>query len=265
MLGVFGEGGYDAEICLYTHGMRVFDWLRRSSDDESSGDDEVSENMTADQALVGLREYAVGMIRPGFTDLDSILEAVHDSNDDEEVVLDASIVDQMVREEWNKRLAELSLANEKNLGNPDDYTRLSAAFSDLEKQGIVARMNFTCCQTCGHAEIDDERGHEETEIGYVFFHQQDTERVADGDSSLYFAFGMFPDAPGIDQVLLKKAIDGDEDSDREIHEVVQARELTVANALKDALTAHGFSVAWDGTVQQRPSVLINDWRKPLPQ
>ena len=42
-----------------------------------------------------------------------------------------------------------------------DHDRLEQAFAALETQGVVCRQNFTCCGTCGVAEIGDDREIEE--------------------------------------------------------------------------------------------------------
>src|SRR5215469_4841948 len=66
---------------------------------------------------------------------------------------------------------------------PTDCDRLDRAFAALERSGVVARQNFTCCQNCGHAEIDDEIGEASKQrriVGYTFYHFQDTERAAEG-------------------------------------------------------------------------------------
>src|SRR4051794_10084988 len=41
---------------------------------------------------------------------------------------------------------------------PDDTDcdRLDAAFAALDADGIVARQHFSCCGTCGHADICEE-------------------------------------------------------------------------------------------------------------
>jgi hypothetical protein len=45
--------------------------------------------------------------------------------------------------------------------------QITRAFRTLQKSGYFARKNWTCCQTCGIAEIPD--GVEK----YVFYHDQD--------------------------------------------------------------------------------------------
>ena len=99
----------------------------------------------------------------------------------------------------------------------------------------MGRMDFTCCQTCGHAEIDDELGPAREERGYTFFHQQDTERIADGQ--LYLAYGAF--GP-------------------------EVTEEAIAGAVVERLRAEGLAVTWNGETTSRIEVAIGDWRKPLP-
>ena len=45
---------------------------------------------------------------------------------------------------------------------------LRTAFNALRKNGYVAEQNFTCCQTCGWAELTDEQAKKA-----VFYHRQD--------------------------------------------------------------------------------------------
>ena len=47
---------------------------------------------------------------------------------------------------------------------------LNLAFEELEDQGITARMDFTCCGTCGSTEIWSEIEDDSETKGYVFFH-----------------------------------------------------------------------------------------------
>src|SRR5579883_3124579 len=77
-------------------------------------------------------------------------------------------------------LIEAHMHEERKWASQTDCDKLDAAFDELEQQGIVSRQNFTCCQTCGHAEIWDEveLARQDAEVkGYVFYHMQDTERV----------------------------------------------------------------------------------------
>jgi hypothetical protein len=73
-----------------------------------------------------------------------------------------------------------------------DNDRLARAFARLEARGVVARENFTCCQSCGHAEIGDEIDATEARglrvHGYTFFHQQDTESAVEG-GGVMLAYG----------------------------------------------------------------------------
>jgi len=117
-----------------------------------------------------------------------------------------------------------------------DCNRLDRCFADLEKDGIVARQNFTCCQTCGHAEIGDEIAAAEKRgavAGYTFYHQQDTEHAAEG-GGVYLAYG---------------ALSAEE-----------AKSLAVANRIVDALGRAGLKVTWDGKSSSRILVQL-DWKR----
>jgi hypothetical protein len=119
-----------------------------------------------------------------------------------------------------------------------DCDRLDAAFSSLERQGIVARQNWTCCQTCGHAEIADamEEARQSGEVrGYTFFHQQDTDSAVEG-YGLWLAYG------------------STEDDDA----ATVAIGHSVCNALRDA----GLSPTWEGVGSKRIALPMN-WQRRL--
>lgn len=79
---------------------------------------------------------------------------------------------------------------------PTDCDRLDRAFAELEEEGIFARQNFTCCSTCGHAQLRQETTTAQQAgiavVGYVFYHEQDTERAVFGDG-VYLGFGAVAD------------------------------------------------------------------------
>jgi hypothetical protein len=49
--------------------------------------------------------------------------------------------------------------------------RLQAAFRRLRREGYAARMNFSCCGTCGSYELSQEVTKRRL-AGYVFWHRQ---------------------------------------------------------------------------------------------
>lgn len=117
-----------------------------------------------------------------------------------------------------------------------DCDRLDEAFAELDRKGIVARHNFTCCQTCGHAEISyelDETRQYRPVRGYVFYHQQDTESAVMG-YGLYLAYGAV-NSTEVDSVAIG---------------------WEIVDTLRDA----GLSVTWNGTINKRIHVDIMDWR-----
>ena len=114
---------------------------------------------------------------------------------------------------------------------------LDAAFAALEDEGIVARHHFTCCGTCGVAEIGDEidaalaRGVPVT--GYTFYHMQDTESAVAG-GRLYLNYGSLED--------------------------VERSCVGVGRRIVEVLQASGLQTGWDGSLSKRIGVAL-DWKR----
>lgn len=202
--------------------------------------------------------HAREVIRPGFLDLDEAVERVEGFFDYRPGLPDAGGIPAVVTAVWQECLAE-----QESWPDEGDSARLSRAFAALEADAFVARMNFTCCPTCGHSEIGDECS--DGEHSYVFFHSQDAERLSEPDATLYLAFGYFDDHPDLDRGLVEAARRSD-DLDLEAraaaeHERVEA---AVGARIVDALRREGMTVDWDGTCRSRPAVSIDAWRRKLP-
>lgn len=119
-----------------------------------------------------------------------------------------------------------------------DCDRLDFAFLLLEEEhGIVARQNFTCCQSDGHSEIWGEiRAAQKARpvSGYIFYHERDTESVVE-TGKLYLAFGAV--------------------------EKGETAQLAVAQRSVAVLREAGFTVEWNGSTNQRPCLTGLDWKK----
>ncbi|MBX9572377.1 MAG: hypothetical protein K2X77_26005 [Candidatus Obscuribacterales bacterium] len=129
------------------------------------------------------------------------------------------------------------LDNEKTWINSTDCDKLDVVFDQLEGEGIVARQNFTCCQTCGHCEIweEVEQTRQERPVsGYVFYHQQDTERACD-EGILYLAYGA---TDNTDEAAIK-----------------------VARRATEVCQNNGFKVDWNGSLDKRICLVNFDWRR----
>jgi hypothetical protein len=145
------------------------------------------------EALEELRSFIAHRVREGF-------ESVH------EIVENAI---QFAHERYGrddlqpevKRLAAELLAahrTEQAGWEPStDCDRLDEAFAALNRQGIVARQDFSCCNNCGFTEIWDEVEVEEKRRpveGYVFYHLQCTEQAIK-TGQLLMAYGSVEDDP----------------------------------------------------------------------
>jgi hypothetical protein len=175
------------------------------------------------------------MVRGAFAPRDQIWYAADDiceqgANPDELRTYAAEVLERLWAEQ--RRL-------EAGWSGRTDCDRLDQAFSDLEKRGIVCRQDFTCCGTCGVAEIGAELNDAEMRgvriRGYAFYHQQDTERAVEG-AGVYLNYG----------------------AERE----GDAAALAIAKEIVSALKSNGLKPRWDGTIGQRIHVPLV-WRRRL--
>lgn len=214
---------------------------------------------TPDPELVA---YARTLIRPGFVARADAVQAVRDHFEIDDLDRGpAAAVDQA----WGERSAQ-----QQKWREPGDYDRMAAAFARIQQQGLVARMNFACCQNCGTREIDDERTprrgaapgeYQWREWAYTFFHQQDAERLADEPAVLYLSYSAFQAAPHLDSALVQAARAGDDDARRQVR---IETDRAVGTIVADALREHGLTVDWAGDPEERIKVHITGWRKYLP-
>ena len=131
-------------------------------------------------------------------------------------------------------------------------TRLDRAFEALRRAHVVAEQDFACCNNCGHAEIKGGQG----DLGYVFFHQQDTEGLVESGST-YLSYGIFWPAHISEEAY--KALD---DSRRE--ELYDATTATLMRTVViPILQEHGIGVSWEGNVDTRILLTGVQWYVPL--
>jgi hypothetical protein len=233
----------------------VISWLRRVFGSPRSAGVETDEDRVS---IDEVTEYAESQVWPGFNTRAEAVESVVGYFEASTGPTDEATVSAIVARVWQQREAV-----QATWSDPGDWGRLAAAFAELERSGWVARMDFTCCQTCGHAEIGDERTG--GEHSYVFFHWQDTEGLADPDPTLYLGYGYFETHPGLDRGLADAAEETEDPGLRSRAAEQHARiETAVGATLVECLRRHGLRVEWDGSHETRPFIALRDWHKPLP-
>lgn len=119
-------------------------------------------------------------------------------------------------------------------------------FATLSDTGVLALANFACCGTCAQTE-GLELAIEKRARGYVYFHEQDTERAAEG-GGLFLGFGstLEPVAEASDKDLA----------------AYDAECEAIAQETVDLLDRAGFAPQWEGTVRRRIFVDV-PWNVPL--
>ncbi|WP_435280294.1 DUF6891 domain-containing protein [Streptomyces koelreuteriae] len=177
--------------------------------------------------------YVHEMLRDGYLDIETMIrETVYlmQGKEDSSPVSPAQ-AREIVERLWLERVDE-----QETWSEPTDPDRLERAFAALDRAGIVAREDFTCCRGCGMAEIGAEADGTPGVRGFVFFHHQCTRGAAQGHGlSLYYG-----------------GFDGSEETTKAVgHEVVAA------------LAAAGLSTEWDGDPGKAIDVGPLEWRKRL--
>lgn len=190
-----------------------------------SSDEELREDIVA---------LVTALVRGGFQPRDQIWQAADDICEDgaDPDRLRAFASAELDRLWTEQRAAEASWSGRT------DCDRLDAAFEELETTGVICRQDFTCCGTCGAAEIgmeieEFERNRGVRARGYAFYHMQDTERAIEGHG-VYLGYGAA--------------------------EAGEAAALAVGCEIVAALRSHGLKPEWDGSWGKRIHVPL-EWRR----
>ncbi|NOK63708.1 MAG: hypothetical protein GFH27_549379n51 [Chloroflexi bacterium AL-W] len=180
-----------------------------------------------------IHSYIRMAIAAGFEEPDTIIENAMDVfADNLDPVTLRLYANRMTHDILTQQLNE-----QANWEHVTDCDRLDHVFAVLEQMGIICRQDFTCCTTCGSAEIVDEMAQAKLAgvavCGYAFYHSQDTERAVDGDG-LYLSYG------------------ADEDSEDAI--------THIGEEIINHLHQHGLTTDWNGSAERRILVHIN-WQR----
>ena len=109
---------------------------------------------------------------------------------------------------------------------------LRKAFTDLRKQGFLAKQNFMCCSTCACAALAKEIRETPCKyIGTAYYHGQDNDRLKDRGE---ICVGFQPP---------------DDNAEDWGH-------LLVGHAVKNTLLRYGLIVEWDGDAGKKLTVTL---------
>ncbi|MBF9069999.1 DUF6891 domain-containing protein [Streptacidiphilus fuscans] len=183
-----------------------------------------------EEDLRALEDCLRGLLTCGYVTLEQLTETAEDYLVDDGVrPVSGPQAAALANRLWRERVAE-----QTSWVGETDPERITRAFDALEERGITAREHFTCCRSCGQAEIGAEA--EPGSRGFVYFHSQSAEGAASG-GALHLHYGGF---------------DGSEQTTRGIGAEVVA-----------ALEQVGLSPEWEGDPSQAVLLPSLDWRKRL--
>ena len=199
----------------------------------------VSDEQARREAVAYVTEIAWEAIAPGFQRKDDIIVSVAEmADDDDDLALTGTEATALVEELWQKRLVELEEPSDRS---SSDDVRVATAFAELESAGVLARMNLGFDQGEG-SDAARELSASAGARGFVYFHQQDANRLAYPNATLFLGW----DAVGTPR------------------DEYDATTIRLGEEIRDAFERQGLTVEWDGTLARRPEVRHLTWRKPLP-
>lgn len=180
--------------------------------------------------------------------VESIMGALDLGYDDEEGKLWEKRAEEYTEELIKRRrafAAELGITPEMQKNS-----NLNRAFAALEEEGVIARQNFTCCGTCASAEIWDEIDDSREWKGYIYFHQQDAESLAESGGT-YVGFGSFLAYPR-DENEWNALSDAQKEEISALHKKLSVE--LMKDTIIPVLEKHGLSVKWNGNYNTRPYI-----------
>ena len=188
-----------------------------------------------DQTLEELKDRITELVANGFWSPEDVEEIAVDFFEDEvDLELLRGPAKEFTRKAFNAHRAE-----QASWPAVTDCDRLDSAFAELEERGIISRQNFSCCGTCGSAEIaepmDAAMAQGKDIRGYTFYHQQDTDAAVEGDG-IYLCYG----AKGGGMRAGKK----------------------IAAEIVEVLRNHGLKSEWNGWLVTRIHVPL-DWKRRI--
>lgn len=129
---------------------------------------------------------------------------------------------------WNQAEAEEQTWREVSTND-----RLDAALGFLDQSSIFSAQDYWCCSSCGHSAAAETMTERKTR-GYVFYHQQDTDRAIEG-GGLMLAYGSY--------------------------EGEDPKTAAIGREICDALDRFGVPYEWNGSPDSRIFVQPFEWRK----
>lgn len=123
-------------------------------------------------------------------------------------------------------------------------TNLNAAFTELRAYGVLALANFSCCGNCGSDEAWSEMQDDPQARAYLFFHEQDTERLLESRGT-YLGFGY-----DWHDICPKEEFEKMNDATRQA--VYQQHIRALADeVLRPTFAKYGIDFDWNGDVDTR--------------
>ncbi len=157
-----------------------------------------------------------------------------DEDDVREVNFDSVDVIETDEEEEEEEKEEFEIESDEE---EDKGISLAAPFEKLTEEGIISLENFSCCGSCGCAEIEEKIKEDSRQFtGFCFYHAQADESRKNGNE-FYLNYGT--------TITTIEAVE------EEIHEFAAKVGQRIVQVLKD----FGIETEWNGNSNQKIKVL----------
>lgn len=180
-------------------------------------------------------EFIKREVQFGFDNQADILESVWDAGFEDEDELHENWLKQVIAEHYNHHQTE-----SKKWTMPTDFDKLAKVFDELNQEKIIALHKAGYTKQDGYSDVGEVVDLLSTKnivpLGYCFYHTQDLERAIEPTSkNLLLAF--------------------DDINENDENAIVIGQKIT------KKLNDNGFTVEWNGTVEERIEIKNISWQK----
>ncbi len=179
-----------------------------------------------------IRTFVRGGHEPGDRIVEILCEEAYEPGELERSEVEAAVSEEMA-----------TLAREQvSWPEVTDCDRLTDAFRDLNRKGVIALENAGYTQSDGYEDVRaayEDLPRKSGIIGYCFYHGQDLERAVAGEG-LFLSFG--PIDPALEE----------SDGPR------------IGRLVVEELALNDLAAAWDGSFKSRIGIPVLDWKKRRP-
>lgn len=215
--------------------MGLFDFFKKNIQKTEHNNSLLAKEPTDEELKTEVLEFIHQEVKFGFNNQEDILEAIWAAGFENEDELDEEWLKQIIAQHYNEYQKE-----SQQWTKPTDFDKLAKIFDELNQEKIISLHKAGYTKQDGYSDVHEVvdllKPKNIVPIGYCFYHTQDLERVIEPTSkSLFLAFD-----------------DINQDTEKAI---------LIGQKIEAKFTDNGFTVEWNGTIEQRIEIKNISWQK----